>query len=172
VRNRFRLPTKAVASVGTLIPRDQLTYEYAASGGCGLDTRAGLNGNRTRTTDSKDGATPMVTVGALAPWAGLALAPVAPSPIAAAAIIFVFDLTGLVAGAAGTGIDCLANAASPACIVGLVGVLGGTFGTSLTSTARHLPQWASAGGKMATALGIQADAFTLVTSWGAWWSGA
>jgi len=68
------------------IPRHQLTYEYAASGGCGLDSRAGLNGNRTRTTDSKDAATPMVT-GYCYDWADrltattVTLAPGGASPV-------------------------------------------------------------------------------------------
>jgi len=68
------------------IPRHQLTYEYAASGGCGLDTRAGLNGNRTRTTDSKDAASPMVT-GYCYDWADrltattVTLAPGGASPV-------------------------------------------------------------------------------------------
>jgi len=40
------------------IPRHQLTYNYAATGGCGSSTAAGLNGSRASMTDAKDGGTP------------------------------------------------------------------------------------------------------------------
>ena len=42
--------------VSASIPRHQLTYEYAQSGGCGANPMAGRNGNRTSFSDSKDGA--------------------------------------------------------------------------------------------------------------------
>ena len=43
------------------IPHHQLTYAYASTGGCGADTQAGKNGNRTSYTDVLDGGTPDVT---------------------------------------------------------------------------------------------------------------
>ena len=39
------------------IPQHQLTYAYDPTGGCGPNTRAGMNGNRTRSTDSFNGTT-------------------------------------------------------------------------------------------------------------------
>lgn len=44
--------------IAATIPRHKLTYQYAATGGCGVNTMAGLSGNRTGYTDSLDGATP------------------------------------------------------------------------------------------------------------------
>lgn len=38
-----------------IIPRHDLTYGYASTGGCGASARAGANGNRTSVTDIKDG---------------------------------------------------------------------------------------------------------------------
>lgn len=43
------------------IPRHQLQYTYAATGGCGVNARAGANGNRTATSDSLDGAAATLT---------------------------------------------------------------------------------------------------------------
>jgi len=43
------------------IPRHVLTYEFAKTGGCGVNTYAGQNGNRTKFTDVKDGGTPITT---------------------------------------------------------------------------------------------------------------
>jgi RHS repeat-associated protein len=40
------------------IPRHDLSYEYAATGGCGVNTAAGKNGNRTGFTDVKDPGEP------------------------------------------------------------------------------------------------------------------
>ena len=39
------------------IPRHELSYAYASSGGCGVNTAAGLDGNRTGFTDVKDPGT-------------------------------------------------------------------------------------------------------------------
>lgn len=47
--------------VSAAIPRHQLTYAFASSGGCGVSATAGLNGNRTSSTDVKDGGTPTTT---------------------------------------------------------------------------------------------------------------
>jgi RHS repeat-associated protein len=41
--------------VRAVIPRHDLSYEFAASGGCGANPRAGLNGNRTSSRDVLDG---------------------------------------------------------------------------------------------------------------------
>lgn len=43
------------------IPRHELTYEFKQTGGCGVNTYAGQNGNRTKFTDIKDGGTPATT---------------------------------------------------------------------------------------------------------------
>jgi RHS repeat-associated protein len=40
------------------IPRHELSYAFAATGGCGANTAAGRNGNRTSFTDVKDAGTP------------------------------------------------------------------------------------------------------------------
>ena len=40
------------------IPRHELEYSFAATGGCGASTTAGQNGNRTGVSDAKDGGTP------------------------------------------------------------------------------------------------------------------
>lgn len=42
--------------VAAAVPHHQLTYGFAATGGCGPATNAGLNTNRTSATDSQDGA--------------------------------------------------------------------------------------------------------------------
>ena len=47
--------------VSAAIPRHQLSYGFAISGGCGQSTLAGLNGNRTSSTDVKDGGAPITT---------------------------------------------------------------------------------------------------------------
>lgn len=47
--------------VSASIPRHQLAYAFAGSGGCGVNTRAGMNGNRTSSSDSLDGGAPTVT---------------------------------------------------------------------------------------------------------------
>lgn len=47
--------------VSAEIPHHQLAYGFAATGGCGADTAAGNNGNRTRLSDTLDGGTPTVT---------------------------------------------------------------------------------------------------------------
>ena len=44
--------------VSATIPRHQLTYAFAATGGCVADAAAGRNGNRTAFTDVKDAGTP------------------------------------------------------------------------------------------------------------------
>lgn len=41
-----------------VIPRHTLTYGYANTGGCGTNTAAGANGNRTSFTDLKDAGSP------------------------------------------------------------------------------------------------------------------
>lgn len=43
------------------IPHHALAYSYSSSGGCGADTAAGADGNRTGYSDSKDGATATTT---------------------------------------------------------------------------------------------------------------
>jgi RHS repeat-associated protein len=45
--------------VAASIPRHQLTYSYASTGGCGVNTAAGADGNRTASSDSLDGGTPI-----------------------------------------------------------------------------------------------------------------
>lgn len=47
--------------VSAVIPGHTLTYEFAGTGGCGLNTRAGLNGNRTSFTDLPKDGTPVTT---------------------------------------------------------------------------------------------------------------
>ncbi|MGV8973486.1 MAG: PA14 domain-containing protein [Rhodoglobus sp.] len=47
--------------VTATIPRHQLTYTYAPAGGCGVNTRAGANGNRTTSTDTLDATAPITT---------------------------------------------------------------------------------------------------------------
>jgi large repetitive protein len=42
--------------VQAVIPQHVLTYEFASTGGCGSNTTAGRNGNRTGFTDTKNGA--------------------------------------------------------------------------------------------------------------------
>ncbi|WP_354570324.1 PKD domain-containing protein [Glaciihabitans sp. UYNi722] len=42
--------------VSAAIPHHQLTYGYASTGGCGTNTAAGADGNRTGVSDSLDGA--------------------------------------------------------------------------------------------------------------------
>lgn len=44
--------------VAASIPRHSLTYAFSPSGGCGANTAAGRNGNRTSFTDVKDGGAP------------------------------------------------------------------------------------------------------------------
>ncbi|WP_307041778.1 PA14 domain-containing protein [Agromyces ramosus] len=44
-----------------VIPGHTLTYEFASTGGCGTNTGAGLNGNRTSSVDLPDGGTPVST---------------------------------------------------------------------------------------------------------------
>lgn len=48
--------------VKAVVPRHELTYEFAGSGGCGVSAGAGRNGNRTRLTDVKDGNTGVAMV--------------------------------------------------------------------------------------------------------------
>jgi RHS repeat-associated protein len=43
--------------VTAVIPRHTLTYSFAGTGGCGTNSYAGRNGNRTNLTDVKDGTT-------------------------------------------------------------------------------------------------------------------
>src|SRR5690606_21911880 len=43
------------------IPDHELSYEFAASGSCGVNEHAGLNSNRTRAIDVFQGGTPQVT---------------------------------------------------------------------------------------------------------------
>lgn len=47
--------------VSAVIPDHTLTYEFAGTGGCGVNAGAGLNGNRTSFTDLPDGGTPVTT---------------------------------------------------------------------------------------------------------------
>ncbi|MFD0686143.1 PA14 domain-containing protein [Actinomadura fibrosa] len=42
--------------IAATVPHHQLTYGYAGNGGCGPNTKAGANTNRTSATDSRDGA--------------------------------------------------------------------------------------------------------------------
>ncbi|MBT2518754.1 hypothetical protein J7E29_15015 [Streptomyces sp. ISL-90] len=44
-----------------VIPGHTLTYEFAATGGCGVSAGAGLNGNRTSSTDTPTGGTAVTT---------------------------------------------------------------------------------------------------------------
>ncbi|KRC58605.1 hypothetical protein ASE14_18800 [Agromyces sp. Root81] len=44
-----------------MIPGHTLSYGFAATGGCGVNTGAGLNGNRTSSTDLPDGGSPVTT---------------------------------------------------------------------------------------------------------------
>ncbi len=46
--------------VSATIPHHTLTYQFAATGGCGVSGSAGLNGNRTGYSDTHDGGTPTV----------------------------------------------------------------------------------------------------------------
>ncbi|MFE9410039.1 PA14 domain-containing protein [Streptomyces sp. NPDC006704] len=48
--------------VAATVPHHQLTYAYAADGGCGPNTKAGQNSNRTTSTDSLNGAAPTSTL--------------------------------------------------------------------------------------------------------------
>lgn len=43
------------------IPRHELDYSFATTGGCGTSTTAGANGNRTAFSDTKDSGTPTTT---------------------------------------------------------------------------------------------------------------
>jgi RHS repeat-associated protein len=43
------------------IPRHELAYSFAATGGCGASSAAGANGNRSSFSDTKDGGTPATT---------------------------------------------------------------------------------------------------------------
>ena len=43
--------------VAASVPQNALTYSYAASGGCGANTAAGKDGNRTGFSDSTNGGT-------------------------------------------------------------------------------------------------------------------
>ena len=47
--------------VSAIIPGHTLTYGFDPTGGCGVNTRAGLNGNRTSFTDLPDGGSPVST---------------------------------------------------------------------------------------------------------------
>ncbi|WP_022892598.1 RHS repeat-associated core domain-containing protein [Agromyces subbeticus] len=47
--------------VSAVIPGHALTYGFAASDGCGVNAGAGLNGNRTSSTDLPDGGTAVTT---------------------------------------------------------------------------------------------------------------
>ncbi|MFI9455832.1 PA14 domain-containing protein [Amycolatopsis sp. NPDC052450] len=47
--------------VAATVPHHQLTYAFAGDGGCGSNTKAGLNFNRTAFTDSVNGAAPTTT---------------------------------------------------------------------------------------------------------------
>lgn len=47
--------------VSAVIPGHTLTYGFAGAGGCGLNTRAGLNGNRTSFTDQPNDGTAVTT---------------------------------------------------------------------------------------------------------------
>jgi len=46
--------------VQAVIPHHTLDYVFASTGGCGVNPRAGMNGNRTGYTDTFDGGTPMM----------------------------------------------------------------------------------------------------------------
>lgn len=47
--------------VAATVPHHQLTYTFAGDNGCGPNTKAGLNTNRTAFTDSFNGAAPVIT---------------------------------------------------------------------------------------------------------------
>ncbi|MGW4369776.1 PA14 domain-containing protein [Nocardia takedensis] len=47
--------------VGADVPHHELTYSFAGDGGCGPNTRAGRNSNRTTTTDTVSGGTSVTT---------------------------------------------------------------------------------------------------------------
>ncbi|WP_354245209.1 hypothetical protein [Agromyces sp. PvR057] len=47
--------------VSAIIPGHTLSYGFASTGGCGVNTGAGLNGNRTSFTDLPDGGSPVST---------------------------------------------------------------------------------------------------------------
>ncbi|MET4159593.1 RHS repeat-associated core domain-containing protein [Agromyces sp. PvR057] len=47
--------------VSAIIPGHTLSYGFASTGGCGVNTGAGLNGNRTSSTDLPDGGSPVST---------------------------------------------------------------------------------------------------------------
>ncbi|KRC58606.1 hypothetical protein ASE14_18805 [Agromyces sp. Root81] len=47
--------------VSAVIPGHTLSYGFAGTGGCGVNAGAGLNGNRTSSTDLPDGASPVTT---------------------------------------------------------------------------------------------------------------
>lgn len=47
--------------VSAVIPGHTLSYGFAATGGCGVNAGAGLNGNRTSSTDLPDGGAPVTT---------------------------------------------------------------------------------------------------------------
>ncbi|WP_354246991.1 RHS repeat-associated core domain-containing protein [Agromyces sp. PvR057] len=47
--------------VSAIIPGHTLTYGFDSTGGCGVNTGAGLNGNRTSFTDLPDGGSPVST---------------------------------------------------------------------------------------------------------------
>lgn len=79
------------------------------------------------------------------------------------------DAIGQVSGALGTGIDCVAELTSPACILGGFGVLTGAYGTSLVKTARHASQYATIFGKLARIAGIHTSMLSGIIAWGDWW---
>ncbi|WP_168186179.1 RHS repeat-associated core domain-containing protein [Agromyces badenianii] len=47
--------------MSAVIPGHTLAYGFAVTGGCGVNAGAGLNGNRTSSTDLPDGGTPVTT---------------------------------------------------------------------------------------------------------------
>jgi YD repeat-containing protein len=47
--------------VSAVIPDHELAYEFASTGGCGVNEYAGMNGNRTKATDVFQSGTPQVT---------------------------------------------------------------------------------------------------------------
>ncbi|WP_372342143.1 hypothetical protein [Nocardia sp. CC227C] len=48
--------------IAAKVPHHELTYSYDADNGCGPNTKAGLNSNRTRSTDSFNGGQAQTTV--------------------------------------------------------------------------------------------------------------
>ncbi|MBX3100119.1 MAG: VCBS repeat-containing protein [Salinibacterium sp.] len=84
-----------------IIPRHTLTYTYASTGGCGANPAAGMNGNRTGFSDTKDGGTPS-TVSYCYDNAdrltstSVVNAPVGASPVAGGALSTVGPLPSLV----------------------------------------------------------------------------